>query len=42
MIKLDTHEFKVLNVGNITPEELFMNSYKEEIYESKQVHTSTK
>ena len=42
MVDLGTHEFKYLNIGNITPEESFTNVYAEEINESEQVHTSTK
>ena len=42
MVDLDTYEFKDLNPGRITPEELFMNAYSEEINESEQVRTSTK
>ena len=37
MIDLGTYSFKYLNTGKITPEELFMNSYVEELYESEQV-----
>ena len=35
-------EFKYLNTGKITPEELFTNTYVEEIHESEKVRTSTK
>ena len=42
MLDLGIYEFNYLNTGEITPEELFTNSYAEEIYESKHVRTTTK
>ena len=33
MLSLITYESEYLNKGKITPEELFMNTYAEEIYE---------
>ena len=42
MVDLGTYVFKYLNTGEITPQELFMNSYAEEIFESEKVHTSNK
>ena len=41
MVDLGTYEFKDLNTGKNTPEELFMNSHAEELHESEQVRTST-
>ena len=32
MVDLGTYEFKYLNIGNITPEESFINSYTEEVH----------
>ena len=32
----------ILKKGKITPEELFINSYTEEIHESEKVRTSTR
>ena len=29
MVDLGKYEFKILNIGNITPEKLFMNAYIE-------------
>ena len=37
---LSTCEFKYLDTGEITPEELFMNAYTEEVHKSEQVRTS--
>ena len=37
MVGLGTYRFKVLNTGKIAPEELLMNAYAEEIYESEKV-----
>ena len=34
MVDLGTYEFKDLNTGEITPEQLFTNAYTEEVYES--------
>ena len=34
MVDVGTYECKDLNAGKITPEELFINAYIEEIYES--------
>ena len=42
MVDWGTHEFKKLNTGKITTEELFMNDYTEEVYESEHVRTYTK
>ena len=42
MIHLGTYESKDLNTGRITPEDYFMNSYLEEVFESEHVRTSTK
>ena len=42
MVDLCTYEFKYLNTGEITPKELFMNHYAEEIHESEQVRTYIK
>ena len=42
MVYLGTYEYKVLNTGNIIPEESFTNSYTEEIHELEQVLTFTK
>ena len=41
-VDLGTYEFKDLNRGKITPEESFINSYIEYIYELEQVRTTTK
>ena len=40
MVDLVKYQFKDLNIEEITPEELFMNAYMEEIYKSEQVNTS--
>ena len=42
MVDFGTYEFKYLNTGKITPEELFMKAYAEEIYELEQVQTANK
>ena len=42
MVDLSMYECKDLNIGNITPEESFINYYAKNIYELEQVHTSTK
>ena len=42
MVDLGTYIFKYLNIGEITPEELFTNAYIEEVYESEHVRTATK
>ena len=34
MVDLGTYIFKYLNLGKITPEESFTNSYVEEVYET--------
>ena len=41
-VDLGTYEFKDLNRGKITPEESFINSYIEYIYELEQVWIATK
>ena len=42
MIDLGTYEFKILNKGKITSEELFMNDYTEEINKQEKYHNCTK
>ena len=42
MVDLGKYEFKYLNTMKITPEEMFINSHTEEIYEPEQIHNSTK
>ena len=42
MVDLGTCIFKDLNIGEIKPEELFTNSYVEEVYESEHPRTATK
>ena len=42
MVDLGTYELEVLNTGNITPDESFMNYYAEEIHESEHICTSIK
>ena len=42
MFELGTYAFKILNTGEITPEEQFTNAYAEEIYELEHVRTATK
>ena len=42
MIYLCTYQFKDLNTVKIIPEELFMNAYVEEVFESEHVRTSNK
>ena len=42
IVDLGTYEFKEVEMGDITPKELFMNAYTEKVHESEQVHTSTK
>ena len=37
---LGMYEYKILNKENITPEESFENSYIEEVFQFKNVHTS--
>ena len=39
MVDFGTWKFKALNVGKITPEEYFTNSYLEEVYELEHVRT---
>ena len=39
---MGTYEFKGLNSGKITYEELFINAYGEETHELYQFHNSTK
>ena len=41
MIDLGKYEFKDFNTEEITPEELFMNAYTQEIDELEQVRSST-
>ena len=41
-VDLGTYEFKYLNIGKITPEESFIISYIEYIYELEQVRIATK
>ena len=42
MVNLGAYIFKDLNIGKITPEELFTNAYVEEVYESEHVRIATK
>ena len=42
MVDLGTYEFTYFKTVNITPDELFINVYTDEVYELEQVHTSTK
>ena len=42
MIGLGTYEFRDFNTVKNTPEEYFMNSYKDKVCELEQVCTSTK
>ena len=42
MIDLVTYEFKDLNTGKIIPEESFVNSYLDKVYESEQYHNYNK
>ena len=42
MVYLGTYIFKYLNTEKITPEELFNDTYAEEVYESEHVLTATK
>ena len=42
MVDMGMYELKHLNTGKITPKELFMNAYEDEINESEQVSTSSK
>ena len=42
MVDLGTYIFKILNTGEITPEESFTNSYVEEVYGSEHVRSATK
>ena len=42
MVDMGTYKFKYLDIGDITPAELFTYDYAEEIHEFEQVHTSTK
>ena len=37
MVDFGMYEFKYLNTGKITPKELFMNAYMEDIYKPEQV-----
>ena len=39
MVDLGTYEFKDFESVHITPQELFMNTYAEEVYESGQILT---
>ena len=41
MVDLGMYEFKDLNTGKITPEELFTNTYVGEVYDSEHVSTTT-
>ena len=41
IVDLGTYEFKYLNTGKITPEEIFMNYYAEEVNELEQLRPST-
>ena len=41
MVDIGTYEFKYLNTGEITPKEVFMNYYAEEMHELEQFLTST-
>ena len=42
VVDFSTYKFKDLNTGEVTPEESFMNSYVDKIYESERVCASTK
>ena len=42
MVGLGMHKLEYLNTGKITPEESFMNAYKEENYELEQIHPDNK
>ena len=42
MVDLNMYQVKYLNTGKITPDEYFMNTYLEEVFESQHVRTSTK
>ena len=42
MVYLGTYTFKILNMGKITPEELFKDAYVKKVYGSEHVRTSTK
>ena len=42
MVYLGMYEFKILNTGEITPEESFTNAYVDEVYDLEHVCTSTK
>ena len=42
MVDMGNDEIKDLNTGNITPEGLFTNDYKEETHKSEQLRTSAK
>ena len=42
MVDLGKYEFKKIDTGNITSEELFMNAYPEEINLSEKFRTYTK
>ena len=42
MVDLVMYEFKNVHTKKITPKELFMNDYTEEIHETEQVFTSAK
>ena len=42
MVDLGKHKYKNLNIGEITPEELFTNDYFKEVYESDHVLNARK
>ena len=42
MVDMGTFQFKDLNAGKITPEELFMDAYVEEIYGLENFRSYTK
>ena len=42
MVDLGMYEFIYFETGKITPEELFMNAYSDEVYKLDQVRTSNK
>ena len=42
MVDLGMYIFKILNTREITPEELFKNTYVKELYESEHERTATK
>ena len=42
IVDMGTYEFKGLNSGKITSEEMFMDAYQEEIHELYQFRNSTK